>query len=153
MPPATFRQSHEYVSRVEMILDRSARVLSLNEDQAYYMSWQIGMHKLLQPGAACVLAINYPEDVDRSWIMLNTGNESARGFHTGQTNGGALHSKYVNSLSESVSFPLTRRRETWTLLFHLHDGFTETGIGARPRSANVRSRSWVRWKDRTVLRS
>jgi hypothetical protein len=68
-------------------------------------------------------------------IVINTGNETARGFHTGRTIGDALHAKYVNSLPESIDTPLSNRWETWSLLFHLHDRFPEKGLvrGPEPR--------------------
>jgi hypothetical protein len=131
----TARESPENCSRIEAILGRPARVMNLLQDEASFMTWRIGRNKLLRPGAAYVLAIDYPEDVDRSWIVINTGNESSRGFHTGRTVGDAFHSKYVNSLPESVSVPLSQQWQTWTLLFHLHDRFAETGLlrGPLPR--------------------
>ena len=71
-------------------------------------AWRIGGIKLLRPGAAYVLAIEYPEDAPRSMVVINTGNETARGFHTGTTLGDALHPKYVNNHNESLDVPLVR---------------------------------------------
>ena len=91
--------------------------------------------KLLRPGGVYVLAVDYPEDVPRSMIVFNGGNETSRGFHTGATVGDALHAKYVNNLPESINVPLSGKWETWSLLFRLHDRFPEKGLrrGAEPR--------------------
>ena len=135
-PTHEFTETPAGVSRVERILDREARVLVPNSHEAGGMTWRIGKHKLLRPGAAYVLVIDYPEDVARSTIVINTGNETARGFHTGATVGDAFHAKYVNSLPESINTPLTGQWETWSLLFRLHDRFPEHGLrrGPEPRT-------------------
>jgi hypothetical protein len=83
-----------------------------------------------------VLAVDYPEDAPRSMVVINTGNETARGFHTGPTVGDAFHAKYVNNLVESIDVPLSGRWETWSLLFRLHDRFPAQGLvrGPVPRT-------------------
>ena len=131
-PTHGFAQTPADVSRVEPILGRTARVIVPNPSEAGAITWRIGKQKLLRPGAAYVLAVDYPEDVARSMIVINTGNETSRGFHTGPTVGDALHSKYVNSLPESINVPLSGRWETWSLLFRLHDRFPERGLRRGP---------------------
>jgi len=123
------------VSRIETILGRQARVLPPTDGQAAYMSYRIGKMKLLRPGTPYVLMVDYPEDAPRSMVIINTGNETSRGFHTGPTLGDAFHPKYVNNLNESIDVPLSGRWESWSLLFYLHDRFPERGLlrGAKPR--------------------
>jgi len=122
-PGHLFEESPKGATRVETILGRSCRVLSPTEGEGAYMSFRVGRFKLLKPGAPYVLAVEYPEDEARSWIVQNGGNETSRGFHTGRTVGDAFHPKYVNNLNESVNVPLSGRYETWKLFFSLHDRF------------------------------
>ncbi|MBI5384406.1 MAG: hypothetical protein HZA90_06925 [Verrucomicrobia bacterium] len=134
-PGHQFRESPLGVSRVETILGQPCRVLRPTEGEASYLAFRLGKWKLLKPGAAYVLAVDYPEDAPRSVVVMNGGNETSRGFHTGTTLGDALHSKYVNSNPESLRAPLTGRYETWTLYFNLHDRFPDLAFirGAKER--------------------
>jgi hypothetical protein len=138
-PGHQFREQPAGVSRVESLLGRPCRVLRPTEGAASYLAFRLGRGKLLQPGAAYVLTVDYPEDQPRSLIVLNGGNETSRGFHTGSTVGDALHSKYVNSNPESLRVPLSGRHETWTLYFNLHDRFPDLGFlrGAKQRKLTV----------------
>lgn len=124
-PGHLFEESPAGVSRVETILGQACRVLPPTEGESAYMSFRIGRFKLLKPGAQYVLAVDYPEDEGRSWIIQNGGSETSRGFHTGRTLGDAFHAKYVNSLVESLNVPLSGKYETWKLLFSLHDRFPQ----------------------------
>ncbi len=131
-----FAESPAMGSRIETILGRQARVLPPTKGEAAYFSYRLGKFKLLRPGGVYVLAVDYPEDAPRSMVVINTGNETARGFHTGLTVGDALHAKYVNSLAESLDVPLSGKWETWSLLFRLHDRFPAQGLvrGPVPRT-------------------
>lgn len=122
-----FREAPAGASRTAAILGRDARVLTPQANSAAYFSVRLGKLKLLRPGGTYVLAVDYPEDAPRSTIVINTGNESLLGFHTGLTVGDALHAKYVSSLCESLNFPLSGKWQTWTSLFRLHERFTELG--------------------------
>jgi len=130
-----FSEAPAGASRVETILGRKARVLRKTEGEAAYFSYRIGKMKLLRPHAEYVLAVDYPEDAPRSMVVVNTGNETARGFHTGATLGDAFHAKYVNNLAESIDVRLSGKWETWSLLLRLHDRFSEKGLlrGPKPR--------------------
>ena len=135
--PGVVRDIPAGVATVETILGRPARVLARKPKEATAMTVRIGRMKMLRPGAAYVLAVEYPEDAPRSTIVVNTGNETSRGFHTGLALGDALHAKYVNNYVESLDLPLSGKWESWTLLFRLHDRFAETGLvrgSAQPRS-------------------
>ncbi len=134
-PGHLFEESPKGATRVETILGRSCRVLSPTADEGAFMSFRVGRFKMLKPGAPYVLAVEYPEDESRSWIIQNGGNETSRGFHTGRAVGDAFHPKYVNNLNESVNVPLSGKYETWKLFFSLHDRFPQRdfirGKGAR----------------------
>lgn len=137
LPAEAIRETPQGASRVETILGRTARVLPPTPGEASALTVRIGRMKMLRPGAAYVLAVEYPEDAPRSMVVLNTGNETSRGFHTGLALGDALHPRYVNNLVESLDLPLSGKWETWTLLMRLHDRCAETGLvrgSAEPRS-------------------
>ncbi|HBC86648.1 MAG TPA: hypothetical protein DCZ94_06820 [Lentisphaeria bacterium] len=120
-PDHEFKDFPDGASKVETILGKPCRVLSKTTDSSAYFRYRIGRMKLLTPGSAYVLEIEYPEDSPRTVIITNGGNETERGFHTGATLGDAMHPKYVNNLNESISTPLSGKYETWKILFNLHD--------------------------------
>ncbi len=135
-PGHDMRCSPAAAAQVATILGRPCRVLTPTRDECAFMSFRLGRGRQLRPGAVCVLAVEYPEDAPRSMVVINTGNETARGFHTGTTLGDALHPKYVDNFVESLNLPLSNRWEAWTLLFRLHDRFPELGLvrgTSRPR--------------------
>lgn len=120
-PDHRFSEDPAGASHVETILGRRARVLDKTEGEAAYFSYRIGEMKLLEPGMAYVLEVTYPQDAPRSVIVMNGGDETTRGFFTGQALGDAMHPKYVNNLVESIDVPLSGEWETWKTLFYLHD--------------------------------
>lgn len=130
-----FSEEPAGASVVREILGRRCRVIVPRQGECAYFSVRLGRGKLLRPGAAYVLTIDYPEDAPRSLFVINTGNETSLGFHTGLTVGDALHAKYVDSLCESLDLPLSGTWQTWTSLFRLHDRFTAKGLvrGDQPR--------------------
>lgn len=130
-----FGEEPKGASEVREILGRPCRVLTPRPGEGAWMGYRLGKMKLLRPGAAYVLAVDYPEDAPRSMVVVNTGNETSLGVHTGLAVGDALHAKYVDSHCESLNLPLSGAWETWTLLFRLHDRFTERGLvrGDKPR--------------------
>ena len=140
-----FRQDPPQASRVETILGRPCRVLKKTEGEAAYFAYRLGKWKLLKPGAAYVLAVEYPEDQPRSWIVMNGGNEISRGLHTGTTFGDAFEPKYVNNNNESLHVPLSGKYENWKLFFHLHDRFPDFKFlrGAGPRALTADDGFWV----------
>ncbi len=135
-PTHGFVEDPPAASRVETILGRPCRVLRKTPGEGAYFAYRVGRHKLLQAGRAYVLEVEYPEDAPRTTIVLNGGNETARGFHTGSTFGDAFHPKYVNNNNESLRVPLSGAYRPWRLFFHLHDRFPELeflrGAGPRP---------------------
>jgi hypothetical protein len=138
-PADALRETPAGASKVESILGRPARVLAQKPKEAVAVTVRMGKMKMLRPGAAYVLAVEYPEDAPRSMVVINTGNESSRGFHTGLALGDAMHPKYVNNYVESLDLPLSGRWDAWTLLFRLHDRFPEKGLvrgSNEPRSLN-----------------
>ena len=139
-PGHLFTDSPAGASRIETILGKPCRTLKKTPGEAAYMAFRIGQYKLLKPGAAYVLAVEYPEDAPRSAVVLNSGNESALGFYTGAALGDAFHPKYVNNLNESLTVPLSGKYQTWTQFFNLHSRFCNIeyprGDGARPLSSD-----------------
>ena len=112
-------------SRVETLLGSPCRVLPPVKGEGSYFSYRIGRNKLLEPGQTYLLMVEYPEDAPRAMIVLNGGNETCRGFHTGPTIGDALYPKYVNNNAESLKVPLSGKYESWKMLFRLHDRFPD----------------------------
>lgn len=112
-------------ARSETLLGQPCRVLTPQAKEASYLSWRIGRYKLLKPGAAYLLTVEYPEDAPRSMVVLNGGCETIRGFHTGTSVGDALRPRYVWSNPESLRIPLSNQWQTWKQLFFLHDRFPE----------------------------
>ena len=100
-----------------------------------YVAVRIGAGKGLKAGVPYVLAVEYPEDAPRSVIVWNAGNETRRGFHTGNTLGDALKMPYVYGNPESVDYPLSGAWETWTSVFELHPRFPDfSKPGARSQT-------------------
>ena len=135
-PDHKFVEDPAGASRVETILGRPCRVLEKTEGESAYFAYRLGKMKLLEPGRTYLVTVEYPEDAPRSMVVLNGGNETARGFHTGSTFGDAFHPKYVNNNNESLKVPLSGTYETWKMLFRLHDRFPDLkflrGDGPRP---------------------
>jgi hypothetical protein len=130
-----FAEEPKGASQPQELLGRPCRTLSPRPGEGAWFGYRLGKLKLLRPGAPYVLAVEYPEDAPRSLVVVNTGNETSLGFHAGLAVGDALHAKYVDSHCESLNLPLSGAWETWTLLFRLHDRFTERGLvrGDKPR--------------------
>ena len=101
------------------ILGRPALQLP-NEGDLKYVSVRLGEGQGLESGGRYVLAVDYPEDQPRSFVISNLGCETRRGLHTGTTVGDALDAKYVGSNSESLDLPLSGGWRTWTQCFRLH---------------------------------
>ena len=98
-----------------------------------YVAVRLGEGKGLKDGVPYVLQIEYPEDVARSMIVWNTGNETTRAFHTGNSVGDALKMPYVSGNPESLAYPLSGRWQNWTTVFELHQRYPELArIGDRP---------------------
>ncbi len=135
-PGHGFAQSPANVSRVETILGQKARVIVPTTGESAYVTVRLGQYKLLKPGGQYVLSVEYPEDVSRSVIVRNGGDETSRGFYTGRAVGDALHPKYVNNLNESLDLPLSGKYQNWTAYFSLHDRFPELSV---PRDGGPRA--------------
>ena len=134
---------HEFVSvpnkagQVKDILGRKALELSNKKGSGVqYITVRIGKGKGLVAGKPYVLAIDYPEDQPRGYIVSNQGAEITRGFHTGPTLGDGLEIPYVYSHPESINYPLSQTWKQWVTVFHLHDNFADMkrirGKGKRP---------------------
>lgn len=131
-----FAESPAGASAVKTILGKPTRLLNKTPGEAAYMTFRLGRNRNLRAGGTYILEVEYPEDVPRSLIVQNAGNESALGFHTGTTVGDAFHPKYVSNNNESLNLPLSGKIEKWRQLFNLHDRFPNVkyirGSGGRP---------------------
>lgn len=90
-----------------------------------YIAVRMGAGKGLKAGVPYMLCVEYPEDAPRSMHIWNSGNETRRGFHTGNTFGDALKMPYVYSNPESLDYPLSGRWELWTSVFELHPHYPD----------------------------
>ncbi len=143
--PGSFRQFPEDASRVETILDRKCRVLANDSGQMKYFAYKVGAGRGLKPGAAYVLAVEYPEDKPRTMYVLNRGNETGRGLATGNAVADGLFGRYVNNNPESVAYPLSGTWQKWQQFFYLHDRFPEfeSQRGAESRPVKPEDGFWV----------
>jgi hypothetical protein len=121
-----FTESPAGVSKVQTILGKASRVLP-NVGEAKYFAYRIGKGKGLKPGAAYVLAVEFPEDTSRSMFIVNRGAEMVRGVRTGQALGDVLYT-HTNNNNESLNIPLSGQHRTWKSLFFLHDRMHELGL-------------------------
>ena len=121
---ATVGPAHESapgVSRVTEVLGRKTRHLPVT-DRPATVGWVIGKGKKLEPGAAYVLEVEYPDDVPRATFVANRGADHVRGFATGTTFGDARQ-QFVQPSVESLNYPQTGRWQTYRSIFFLHDRF------------------------------
>lgn len=78
-----WRDDREQFTKVETILGRACRTA----DNWGWFAYRMGRGQV-QPGRYYVLAIDYPEDVSRNFLLYNTiDSHAAIGFHTGQALG------------------------------------------------------------------
>ncbi len=138
-----FAESAPGDSRIETLLGRPCRVLP-NQGGPKFFAYRIGRFKLLRPGQALVLSVEYPEDAPRAMFILNRGAEYARGFSIGPCLGDVLYS-YTNNNVESLDLPLSRKFRAWRSLFWLHDRFPDLKQprGAGPRPLTPEDGFWV----------
>lgn len=116
--------SHAYTEHqlgnvvVKEILGKKCR--TIEPGRAGYFAYELGRDKGLKPGAAYFLAIEYPEDTSRSFIINNFGDQTRLGLSTGKTFGDSWGSRYVSSNPELIDYPLSGKYETATQLMYLH---------------------------------
>jgi hypothetical protein len=100
-----FSEAPVGISKVETILGKASRVLP-RAGEAKYFAYRIGKGKGLKPGAAYVLAVEFPEDKSRSMFIVNRGAEMVRGVRTGQALGDVIYT-HTNNNNESLKVPLS----------------------------------------------
>lgn len=127
-----FLDSPVGASRVATILGEACRVLTPVSNESSHVVYRLGEGKGLKAGGHYVLAVEYPEDVSRGMVVVNSGNETIRGFHTGWAVGDALNAKYTSHHCESLDMPMAGNWQWWTLLIRLHDRFAEKGRAGSP---------------------
>ena len=138
-----FAEAPKGASRIETILGAPCRTLP-NEGGARYFAYRLGAGKGLVPGAAYVLAVDYPEDKARTTFILNRACETMRGFATGAALGDVIYT-YTNNNVESLKIPLAGAYRTWHQFFHLHDRFPGLSLprGDGPRPMEPKDGFWV----------
>src|SRR5690606_9253870 len=86
--------------------------------------YRLGEMKLLEPGKAYLLTVEFPEDVARSFSIENRGGDLIRGVQTGHALGDVIFT-YTNNNLESIDVPLSGKVETFRQLFYLSDRFSD----------------------------
>lgn len=81
---------------------------------------RLGEGKTLVAGATYCLEVDYPEDVPRSFFIINRGDDTLHGISTGPSLPDALY-QFTQSNPESLAIPLTNHIRTWRSIFQLHD--------------------------------
>lgn len=116
------RDGHRFVdhpsgaSRVENILGRPCRVLDVQQGRSGLLSWRLGEGKGVRPNGAYVVAIEFPDDMPRSFFVRNCGNNSRRSFYTGAATGDSYEGPIVAHNPESLKIPQSGRYQLWTAL-------------------------------------
>jgi hypothetical protein len=138
-----FMQSTGDATRVETILGTQTRVMP-HGDQPAYFAYRLGKYKLLEPGKAYLLAIDFPEDAARSFTIANRGGEFIHGIHTGQALGDVIFT-YTNNNLESLDVPLSGEMQTFRQLFYLSDrtGPIRLMRNPEPRPNEAEDGFWV----------
>ena len=122
-----FKEYPEGISQIRTILGSPVRVLPNDVPGVKYFGYLIGKGKGLEANGTYILEVVYPEDAPRATILINRGNETNRGFHTGNTVGDAMKPRYIYPSSESLEIPLSGKYEAVRMMMRLQDRFTETG--------------------------
>ena len=123
-------------SKAVQILGRPARHLPMGS-KPLVTAWVIGKGKGLEPGAAYVLEVEYPDDVPRAIFIANRGSDHVRGIATGTAVGDARQ-QFVQPSIESLNYPQSGKWQTYRSVFHLHDRFQglyaqrDPKVGGRP---------------------
>lgn len=114
-----FKEFPDGASVVETRLGKKVRVLPNDRGGVKYFGFLVGEGKGLKANGTYVLEIEYPEDVPRTVIVNNRGDEMIRGFHTGSSLGDALKPRYVDHNPESLNVPLSGKFEKAQFLMTL----------------------------------
>ena len=102
-----FRDYPRGASYVTNVLGRATRVLHHRNDKGAYVSWRVGEGKGIVPNEPYVLVVDYPDDAPRSVTLMNFGNGTRHGWHTGFTVGDSMSPPYVTQSLESWPVPLS----------------------------------------------
>ncbi len=116
----TFLELPKGGSQVETILGQKVRVIPGTQEEAAYFAFRIGEGKLLEPGKAYLLTVEFPEDESRAFHISNRGADMVRGIQTGQSLGDTIFG-YTSTNLESLQIPLSGEFETFQQLFWLND--------------------------------
>ena len=106
-PDHLFRDYPAGASYVTNILGVDTRVLHHRDDTGAYVSWRVGKGKGIVPNEPYVLVVDYPDEAPRSVTLMNFGNGTRHGYHTGFTVGDSMSPPYVTQSLESWAIPFS----------------------------------------------
>ena len=139
-----YSQSSSGATRVAEIFGKPMRVME-HKAQSSYFAYRLGKHKLLEPGKAYLLTVEFPEDTGRSFSIANRGGEFIQGVYTGDTLGDVIFT-YSNNNVESIDVPLSGQMRTFRQMFYLSDrtdGIRLKRNPDRPRPNDADDGFWV----------
>ncbi len=138
-----FSQSTPTASSVTTIYDQSVRVMPHGDKPAFF-AYRMGRFKLLEPGKAYLLTVDFPEDAPRNFAIANRGGEFSHGIYTGQALGDVIFT-YTNNNVESINVPLSGKMRTFQQLFYLSDrtGDVQLLRAKKPRLNEAEDGFWV----------
>lgn len=116
----TFVEHPQGASRVEMLAGRKARLLPNERDEPSYFAYKVGEGKILEPGKAYLLTVEFPEDEPRTFTIANRGGDLIRGIQTGDSLGETIFG-YTSTNLESLKVPLSGNYQVFQQLFWLSD--------------------------------
>lgn len=137
----TFLEHPQGASKVATILGTKNRVIPNEQKEASYFAYRVGEGKLLQPGKAYLLTVEFPEDEPRTFSIINRGGDLVRGIQTGQSLGDSIFG-YTSTNLESLNIPLSKKVEVFQQLFWLNDKYAD--VQAKRGDDSERSFSPVR---------
>lgn len=112
-------EGHTGATQVQTIFDKPVRVLPSGDEPGYF-GVRLGRYKLLEPGHAYLLTVEYPEDEPRAFAIDNRGGDTQHGLRTGNTLGDVIFT-YTPNNSESINLPLSGKMQTFRQLFYLSE--------------------------------
>ncbi len=123
----TFVEFPQGASQVATILGTKARVIPNEQKEASYFAYRLGEGKILQPGKAYLLTVEFPEDQSRTFSIGNRGGDLVRGIQTGQSLGDSIFG-YTTTNLESLNVPLSGKYVTFQQLFYLNERYADIQV-------------------------
>ena len=120
----TFTEQPQGASQVATILGAKTRLIPNEHKEASYFAYRVGEGKILQPGKAYLLTVEFPEDASRTFTITNRGGDLVRGIQTGQSLGDSIFG-YTTTNLESLNIPLSGKIQTFQQLFWLNETYAD----------------------------